>query len=141
MKKKDNARTEAARLLGRLSARAATPEQRKDRAAAGGLAAQAKLTPEERSRRAKLRWQRWRENKAKRGQPVANRNPGLRELAHAKAIEAAVSGTAKATMDGTTTMEASEAELAPWQPESRITFGRLGKLWIFSEPSDRRREG
>jgi hypothetical protein len=64
MKKKDNARTEAARLLGRLSARAATPEQRKDRAAAGGKAAQALLTPEERSRRAKLRWQRWREEKA-----------------------------------------------------------------------------
>lgn len=58
MKKKDNARTEAARLLGRLSARAATPEQRKDRASKGGQAAQAKLTKAERSRRAKLRWQR-----------------------------------------------------------------------------------
>jgi hypothetical protein len=64
---KDRAKSEAARLLGRLSAKAATPEQRKDRAAAGGKAAQALLTPEERSRRAKLRWQRWRE---KRGQEL-----------------------------------------------------------------------
>lgn len=51
-------------MLGRLSAKAASPEQRKDRASAGGKAAQAKLTPEERRRRAKLRWQRWREEKA-----------------------------------------------------------------------------
>lgn len=63
----EKAKSEAARLLGRLSARAATPEQRKDRAAAGGKAAQAKLTKAERSRRAKLRWQRWRE---KRGQEL-----------------------------------------------------------------------
>lgn len=65
MEKKNNPRTEAARLLGRLSAKAATDKQRKDRARKGGLAAQAKLTKEERSRRAKLAWE-TRRAKAKR---------------------------------------------------------------------------
>ena len=59
----DSARTAAARLLGRASAKAATPEEREDRARLGGKAAQkelAKLDPEARSaemrRRAIVRW-------------------------------------------------------------------------------------
>lgn len=57
---KDNARTEAARLMGRASAEAASPAERKRRATAGGKAAQAKYTPEQRSARGKAAAQaRW----------------------------------------------------------------------------------
>lgn len=61
--------TEAARLLGRKGGKARAKNVPKaDRvkwSKDGGIAAQAKLTPEERSRRAKLGWQRWREKREK----------------------------------------------------------------------------
>jgi phage-related protein len=58
---------EAARHLGRnggkARAKSVDEKQRIAWSKKGGKAAQVKLTPAERSRRAKLRWQRWREKK------------------------------------------------------------------------------
>lgn len=64
----EKAKSEAARLLGQASADAATAKQRKDRASKGGQAAQAKLTPEERSRRALVGWEKRRKAKREKGE-------------------------------------------------------------------------
>ena len=61
-------KSEAARLLGSLSAKAATPKQRKARARKGGIAAQALLSHEERSRRAKVGWEKRRKAKREKGE-------------------------------------------------------------------------